>query len=229
MCCQCCDLFRNHPSVVNFTAESSETLAGDFDVCYELTGFVQAQQQGIHPVDWYARQLDVQLPDRTPWVCLDSFDYVRMQRFDIEGLEHPRIAIAAGSDCPDGQWTQEKWNALSEILEEKLQASVVQLSGKDDQPTETGLNLIDRLSPREAATVLSCCDLLICGDNGYLDLAAAVQTPYLVLLHHADPWVRLHIEGGHYIQEKNRSVEEIPVQSVMEGILQLCQSEPKDK
>ncbi|MBN1818503.1 MAG: hypothetical protein JW828_14165 [Sedimentisphaerales bacterium] len=229
VCSRCCDLFRNHPSVANFTAEGDTTLAGEFDVCFTLTGFVQAQCQGIHPVDWYAKQLEVGLPDRAPWLCLDSFDYVRMQRFDIEKLGHPRIAIAGSSDCPDGQWTQEKWNALGGMLEEKLHASVIQLSGQNDQPMEKGLNLIDRLSPREAATVLSCCDLLICMDNGYLDLAAAVQTPYLVLLHHPDPWVRLHREGGYFVQEQDRHAEEISVESVMEEILRFCRSQPKEK
>ena len=81
---------------------------------------------------------------------------------------------------------------LCGLLEDKLGASMIQVGDDGDEYFGFGSNLIGRLSGREAATLMCSCDLLISVDNCYVDLAAAVQTPAVVLLGSIDPSLRMH-------------------------------------
>jgi len=232
VCSVCCDLYRNHPAVSQICPEMGYEQMEGYDERFCLEGLEACVAEGVHPVDAYAGVLGVTLADRVPWLCLDSFDMVRAQRFSLETLGHPRIAVAPGSGQGAKCWDAESWGALCEVLEEKLGASIVQLTpvGRHGDAEDGagaflghGLNLVGRLGPREAATVLSCCDLLIAEENGYLDLAAAVQTPHVGLLSHPDPRLRMHPAGAHWVNHHPAPVGEICVESVLEAIVALCQ------
>ena len=224
VCSACCDLFRNHPAVSHLSPEMTFQEAEGFDEQHCLEAISTTQGMSAHLVDAYAQQLAVTLCDRTPWLCLDSFDMVRAQRFSLESLPHPRIAIAPGSDRRDKQWDGASWSHLCEVLEEKLGASIIQIEPAEDEFLGHGLNLVGRLGPREAATVLSCCDLLISEENGCLDLAAAVQTPHVAILNHPDPQFRIHAEVGTSVNGHPAPVAETCVESVLEAIVALCQT-----
>ncbi len=232
VCSRHCDLYRNHPAVANFTYEAKEGWREEFDECFRLASFAdfaEMHQYEMHPVDFYAEQAQVKLIERVPWICLDSFDYVRAQRFNIEGMSQPRIVIATDADDAAKTWDKAKWRRLCELLEEKLGAGIAQIADCPEQYINVGKNLTGRVSPREAAAVISCCDLLISADNGYVDLAAAVQTPTVVLLRSERDACRVYEQGGVWIaagdsdSNDNNNVQAISVEDVVEGILSLCQ------
>jgi len=224
VCSRCCDLFRNHPAVGQMTSEMRFEEIEGFDARYCLGVLEACHAEGKHPVDAYAEQLGVTLCDRMPWLCLDSFDMVRTQRFSLESLGHPRIAIAPGSDRMDKRWDAASWSRLCQLLEDKLGASILQIEPVESAFLGHGLNLVGRLGPREAAAVLSGCDLLIAEENGCLDLAAAVQTPLVAILNHVDPRLRMHAEGAAWVNSHPAPVAETCVESVLEAIVRLCQS-----
>jgi hypothetical protein len=120
--------------------------------------------------------------DRRPWICLDSFDAAEIQRFRLDAIGRPRIAVAIGDDGSEVNGKIDDWKEVHRRLIDNLGATVIQI-GPETWPTlEGGVNLVGRLTCREAAAVLMDCELLICGDNGYLDLAAGVQTPTIAIL-----------------------------------------------
>lgn len=177
------DLYRNHPAVERFGCVDSNLNRSEFDQIFQLSGRQAAYIRNRNLVEYYAGQLGVNLMDRRPWICLDSFDVAEIQRFRLETIGRPRIAIAIGDDGSElngkivGAWT-----ALHRQLIEKLTATVIQIGPETWPGLDGGVNLVGRLTCREAAAVLMDCELLISGDNGFLDLAAGVQLPVIAIL-----------------------------------------------
>jgi hypothetical protein len=176
------DLYRNHPAVERFGCVDSNLNRNEFDQSFRLNGRQEAYAQNRNLVEHYAGQLGVNLMDRRPWICLDSFDTAEIQRFRLDAIGRPRIAMAIGDDGSELNGKIEAWTEMHRQLIANLRATVIQI-GPETWPTlEGGVNLVGRLTCREAAAVLMDCELLICGDNGYLDLAAGVQTPVIAIL-----------------------------------------------
>jgi ADP-heptose:LPS heptosyltransferase len=176
------DLFRNHPAVERFGCVDSNLNRKEFDQSFRLNGRREAYDGKRNLVEYYAGQLGVTLMDRRPWICLDSFDAAEIQRFRLDAVGRPRIAMAIGDEESGNNGKVQAWTELHRQLIDNLGAAVIQI-GPETWPTlEGGVNLVGRLACREAAAVLMDCELLICGDNGYLDLAAGVQTPVIAIL-----------------------------------------------
>lgn len=201
------DLYRNHPAVERFGCVDSSINRNEFDQSFRLSGRQEAYARKRNLVEHYAGQLNVNLMDRRPWICLDSFDTTEIQRFRLEGIGRPRVAIAIGEDESEVNGKIEEWNHLQQRLIANLGATVIQI-GPETWPTfESGVNLIGRLTCREAAAVLMDCELLICGDNGYLDLAAGVQTPVIALLDRDRLPYRMNESWGTALEAMNRDSE----------------------
>jgi ADP-heptose:LPS heptosyltransferase len=221
------DIFINHPGLSGI-AGSGQIGEGSFDLRLKLSAEVEQEEQMMHPVDRYARQLGVELKERCPQIVLDSFDYVRMQKFYISCLNHPLVAIGPGASSKASQWDDNKWIELCTILRDRLNAGIIQLGAEGEEFFGFGSDLTGKVSAREAATVISSCDLLISVNNGYSHLAAAVRTPHVVLLGDADSAIRMHPGAGISVTPEGgdfgdgRGVEGISVASVVNGILQLC-------
>jgi hypothetical protein len=197
------DLYRNHPAVERFGCVDSNLNRNEFDQSFRLNGRQEAYAQSRNLVEYYAGQLSVNLIDRRPWICLDSFDTAEIQRFRLEEVGRPRIAMAVGDDGSKGNERIEDWKQLHRQLITSLGATVIQI-GPETWPTlEGGVNLVGRLTSREAAAVLMDCELLICGDNGYLDLAAGVQTPVIAILSSGRFPYRMEGQWGTAIEAMN--------------------------
>ena len=110
-------------------------------------------------------------------ICLSSLDFIRILKFNLSGVSHPRIAIAAGSE----KWGRDNWVSLCGILEEKTNAGIIQLGKDGEEFFGFGKNIIARTDIRESAAVISRCDLVVCEDNEYGALASAVETPCIVI------------------------------------------------
>ncbi|NLH15240.1 MAG: glycosyltransferase family 9 protein [Phycisphaerae bacterium] len=176
------DLFRNHPAVERYGCADPRIDPSEFDQTFRLKGQQEAYDQDRNLVEYYAEQLGVQLVDRRPWICLDSFDTAEIRRFRLEETRRPRVAVAVGEDESEIGW---KWKIRKEIhrrIMTELGATAIQIGPESWPILDGGVNLVGRLTCRETAAVLMDCDVLICGDNGYLDLAAGVQTPVIAIL-----------------------------------------------
>jgi hypothetical protein len=176
------DLYRNHPAVVRFGNIDPHLDQSKYGHCFRLDGRSLVDSQGENLMDHYAGQLGVVLMERRPWVCLDSFDIQRIQRFRLAELALPRIALAIGAEDTCGGWNRDGWIEFCRRFTATAGGGIVQIGESNWTCFDEGINLLGRLTGREAAAVLADCDLLICGDNGYLDVAAAVQTPVIALL-----------------------------------------------
>lgn len=218
--CRPCDLFRDHPGIAQFTLLDPAART-EFHSCRRLTGAAEAMRSGLHPVRHFAQQMQVELQDTRPWIGLDSFDLVRTQRFNIEALPHPRIAVAAGAAVQSDLWPLQKWIQLAQVLQTRLHGAVIQLGTAEEPVIDDGLSLLGRLSARETAAVLSRCDLLITTNNGCIDLAAAVQTPAIVLIAGVEPAARIHAGQTACSSAAIRNIEDISVDTVVEAIASL--------
>lgn len=153
----------------------------DYIRIFRLDGGQAADLRAQNLMDYYADQLGVVLMERRPWICLDSFDMTRIQRFRLNEFPSPRIALALGEE-EDGEGNRDGYEDLCRRISDERGGSFVQIGESHWMNLRYGLNVLGRLTAREAAAILMACDLLICTDNGYLDLAAAVQIPVVALL-----------------------------------------------
>jgi ADP-heptose:LPS heptosyltransferase len=198
------DLFRNHPAVERFGCVDSYLNRSEFDQVFRLNGRQEAYARNRNLVEHYAGQLGVNLMDRRPWIYLDSFDAAEIQRFRLDSVGRPHIAMAMGDDGSELNGKIELWTELQRELIANLGATVIQIGPETWPALEGGVNLIGRLTCRDAAAVLMDCDVLICGDNGYLDLAAGVQTPVIAILNPNRFPYRMEGSWGTALEAMNR-------------------------
>ena len=135
-------------------------------------------------------------------ICLSSLDFIRILKFNLSGVSHPRVAVAASGE----KWGRDNWMSLARILEEKTNAGIIQLGKEGEEFFGFGKNIIARCDIRESAAVISRCDLIVCEDNEYGALASAVETPCIVI-------------GSDGF---DRETKEISLAMVIDSIVQLC-------
>lgn len=231
ICGRHCDIFSNHgcvSRVIDIVPASSE----HFDMHFRLCEDTFEQDVSRHQVDVCAEKLGVSLADRHPGIELDSYDLVRILRFNISKLNHPRIAVAPGASQAFKMWDEDKWIQLCEILEEKVDANIIQIGEPGERFFGFGKDLIGRVTARESVAIISRCDLLVSVENGYEHMASAVNTPCVVLSEHDHPsWEYpgcslaivadedSHFEGG------VGCMKDISLASVINGIVDLCGNE----
>jgi|GEM_PF-197063 len=191
------DLFRNHPCVNRIEHTRFPYRFTGYQQHLKLDWHRTEQNASMHLVERSASQIGVSLEgiDKRPMIYLDQWDNIMLDKFHLPAAG-PKIAIAAGVRWPSRSWASRKWVELVRRLEKQFNARIIQLGSAEDEFFGLGLNLIDQTTPREAAAVLSKCDLAICVDNGLAHLAAAVQTPRVVLFGPVSPELRMHSGPG---------------------------------
>ena len=199
------EFFRNHPNVGRIV-ESGRVDKDDFDKCLNLLGLGD-------------EEVDADSGD-CPKIYLDSFDFVRILKFNISTLSHPRIAIAAGGESDSCKWDDARWKQLCEILQDKMGASLVQLGWEGQEFLGLGKDLVGKVGVREAAAVISRCDMVISTDKSYAWLAGAVDTPSVVLSNRVDLAEQESIPGS--VTVAKSQMKDISVQSVIDSIVELC-------
>jgi ADP-heptose:LPS heptosyltransferase len=211
------DLYRNHPAVDCFGCIDPTLETSEYAQIFRLDGRKAADQKAHNLIDHYADQLGVDVMERRPWICLDSFDTTRIQRFRMNELPCPRIALALGEEN-SGNRNWDGYEILCRRIVEEVTGSIVQIGESHWIAQQVGINLLGRLTAREAGAVLMDCDLLICTDNGYLDLAAAVHTPVVALLDSQTASYRMDSTWGTFISHE--SEDPIPTKSIQDRIIQ---------
>lgn len=144
------------------------------------------ERRGMSRLEFLADRLGVtSLP--LPEVYLDD-EEVRdiARRFSITG-SGLRIGMSTSSARWFArQWPKDKWIELAHSFTRQLGAEVFFL-GKDDEPLGVGIDLIGKTTVREAACILSRCQLFVGSDSGLVHLALAVGTPTVGLFGPLDP------------------------------------------
>jgi len=184
VCHEHADLYAGHPAVCRVAFSEADGLAASFDKVITLRGSLRKEAA----MDWVyevARQLGVTLQQQTPQISLNSFDFVRTQRFGIGKLARPRIALAFSAEAFP-EWPASSRRDLCRLLRSRMSAGLVYVGGCHGQIEESAKDLRGKLTARENAAVLRQCDLLISEEEEMASLAAAVQTPVLFVC--KKPW-----------------------------------------
>ncbi|HEG43151.1 MAG TPA: hypothetical protein ENH94_03785 [Phycisphaerales bacterium] len=188
------ELFLNHPSITAVIAVP-ETDAGEDQLYLRLKGPEAANAMSIHLVDWYAKQMGVNVENKCPRIYLESVDFVTMQKFHAGSDKSRRIAIAPGSDVSIKLWGHDKWKRLCKRIEETFDADIIQIGCDGDVFVGFGEDLTGKLSPRQGAALIKTCDLLVSVDNGFVQIAGAVETPCVALFGPIEPASRIYEES----------------------------------
>ncbi len=186
------ELFRNHPSVRRVENTMFPPRCNDHEKKIELSVKPTKQNRRSHLVDRAAEQIGVTLYDRIPRLYPDQWDKMMLDKFHLPDSGRLKIAISPHVRWPSRQWAASKWTQLCTMLEKHLGATIIQLGAAGTYTGGFGIDLVGQTSPREAATVLSRCDLLVSLDTGLAHLAAAVGTPCVGIFGPIYPELRMH-------------------------------------
>lgn len=100
-----------------------------------------------------------------------------------EKQSRPLIAIQIGACPPSRQWGLQNYKNLAELLVKQTNARIVMVGSQDEAELSRSLSrlykdniisLAGEATPQQLALILKCCDLMIGGDTGILQLAAAI-------------------------------------------------------
>jgi ADP-heptose:LPS heptosyltransferase len=134
--------------------------------------------------DMYAR-VGVPLAQRPhqPRIYLTERELAYDQR-RLERLPRPRIAVVPNGKprvrLPNKVYPADQWAELSAMLLSEA-GTVIQLGSRQDGPLLQGAADYRDIGYRRTAAVLRHCDLLVTHVSGIMHLAAAVDTPAVVL------------------------------------------------
>ncbi len=179
ICHEYADLFIGHPGVRGLAYGDADELNESFDKVIYLRG---EPRKGA-AMDWMfdaAGQLGVRLEQQTPQIILNSFDFVRTQRFGLSKVRRPRVVLAPLSDSAES-WLAAHSVELAQLLKKKLGAGLVYAGGGIGPAAEGAKDLRGKLTAREIAAVLQQCDLLISEEEETAALAAAIHLPIVYL------------------------------------------------
>ena len=121
-----------------------------------------------------------------PKVYLEAEELSEVRRRWFRSNGAPRIALCAFARWFSRQWGREQWIELANYFIERHGADVFVL-GKEEEPLPVGVNLIGETNLREAAALLSQCQLFLGSDSGLVHLALAVGTPTVGLFGPLNP------------------------------------------
>jgi ADP-heptose:LPS heptosyltransferase len=127
------------------------------------------------------------------WLTDGDRESARRLLGSLPGGGIPRLALAPGASTPERRWPPERLESIGRWWQNAHDGQVVLLGSAADREVcvriTTGLgasavvDLSGKTTLRQAAAVLETCDLLVGMDSGPGHLAAAVDTPVVVVAH----------------------------------------------
>ncbi|MBD3379907.1 MAG: lipopolysaccharide heptosyltransferase II [Candidatus Omnitrophica bacterium] len=139
----------------------------------------------------------VDIEDISPYVessakDRDSVDSV----FRDLGISESPVAVHPGASCPSKRWDPDGFAEVSEVLRKKYGKDIVLIGGDEtmeisrsiaSSSKEKLIDLTGALRLGELAEFLSRCCVLVSNDSGPVHVAAAVNTPCVVIFGRSDP------------------------------------------
>lgn len=177
VCHEHADLYTGHPVIASVAYDELEITAGQYHKIIRLecpSGPMSIRKR----VSALAQQIGVNVPDDQPRINLTGFDTLRTQRFGIGSIQRPRLAL--GLEPMLTEERLEQWNRICQAIDQQLHGGFVLLAERRTE-CSTGKNLTGKLMAREAASVLSQCDMLITTEKGYAAMAVAVHIPVILI------------------------------------------------
>lgn len=195
--------FSGFDLIVSYLFDPDEIFATNLRRCgeFELIAGPAKPDDHEHAALQLARPLTaigLTLADRAAKVYPSSADRAAGQGFSST-LSEPLIAIHPGSGSDAKNWPPDRWQALAEnILVRFPTATLIVFGGEADRPALGVLRRIllsDRVKFAQdlplttVAAIAERCALYIGHDSGISHIAAAVETPALLLFGPTDPRV----------------------------------------
>lgn len=221
------ELYLNHPAV----SYVADIVAGEnvtrFGHQFMLCDKTDEACGDMHIVNWHGLWLNVKVKNRKPKLYLGDEDLVSAAGLGVSALPHPRVAIAPGSCYDPVQWSKDNWQQLCGILKNTVSASIIQLESGHCGFLGFGSDLCDFENIRTKSAVLSLCDLLVCQDNEFAHMAAAVDIPYVVMYGKSQPNAKSYADAEGLALKRGEDVNEILLEDVINAIVDLCGIEGK--
>ena len=173
VCHETADLFAGHPAV-HALAYSYPERTDQFDRIITLQAG-RGKGTNMEKIEVYAAGAGAVLHENQPKVFLTSFDLIRVQRFGLNQVVRPRVALTLPTYLPAAE--EEGWIALCRALTERMGCGVVLLGDEGTVNIPGGKDFRGKLMAREMAAVLSQCDVLITSEAEMIWMGLSVRVP----------------------------------------------------
>lgn len=168
-----------------------------FDLIIPLEGVIErATDEGIHATDAFAAALGVTVTDFKPVYKVVEPDLAKSNVRDLAGgpKNKPRVGLQIHASSAIRDYPMQNWNkVMKELLDRGWE---IMLLGKNDgiKGAPPAIKDCSGLSFREAAAVLSTCDVFCGVDSSFFNLCPALGVPAIGLFGPVD-W-RTRVKEG---------------------------------
>lgn len=148
-------------------------------------------------VDWFAKCAGVTLKNRdlSIWICK------RNDRVDVPLVERqPTLAVCTGAGTPTRRYV--RFNKVCQILK-KAGWRIIEIGTTGSEKLEApDVSYLDKLSVRQSAFVIACCDAFLGNDSLCSHLACAVDIPAYTIFSTEHPDTLVHRQTIPIVNDK---------------------------
>jgi ADP-heptose:LPS heptosyltransferase len=153
-----------------------------YDTVYNIRLPVSLTHRKISLQDASAEQVGITLQEneKKPQIFLSQRERIIWR----DRFKRPKglvVGFSPYARWSSREWPIQRWREVIAWIEEKYNATILYLGDSSRPYPWIGNNLGGQTDVRELALVLEQCDLLLTVDNGVAHLAAAVETPSVIL------------------------------------------------
>jgi len=176
----CIDLLLNNPDISGIGTERDYIEAMNYDMIFSPFMITQSRpdwwQYKMSMMDLYASICGVELKNRQCYVYPVNIDHLKTQ-YNI-----PKEYIVIQCKTHDVTKDYTKFPELVSLINKKLKLPVIQIGGLHDLKIEgVAMNLCNKLSFRESATLIKEAKNTICLDSAVAHIAGAVGAKRIIL------------------------------------------------
>jgi ADP-heptose:LPS heptosyltransferase len=176
----CLDLLMGNPDLSGIGTERDYIEAMNYDMVFSPFMITQSRpdwwQYKTNMMDLYASICGVELKNRQCYIYPVNIDHLKSQ-YDI-----PKEYIAIQCKTHDVTKDYTRFPELVKLINEKLKIPVIQIGGLHDPKIEgVFLNLCNKISFRESATLVKEAKNTVCLDSAVAHIAGAVGGKRIIL------------------------------------------------